>query len=79
MGWLQEGSDTAKKYATDTAESERLQASLRGFGDFATSEAANSSMRRPPGPRRPSTSVTRICPPARSVMAAPKVKQAAIR
>lgn len=47
MGWLQEGTDTAKKYATDTAESERLQASLRGFGDFATSEAAMKALAMP--------------------------------
>ena len=45
----------------------------------ATSEAAISSSRRAGGASRPSTSVTRMCPPARSVMAAPKVKHAAIR
>jgi len=36
MGWLPAGSESARNYATSTANSERLQASLRGFGDFAT-------------------------------------------
>jgi len=45
----------------------------------ATSDAAISANRRAGGASRPSTSVTRMCPPARSVMAAPNVKHAAIR
>jgi hypothetical protein len=45
----------------------------------ATNEAAVSAIRRTGGASRPSTSVTRIWAPARSVMAAPNVKHAAIR
>ena len=40
MGWLPEGSEPVKKFATDTASSPRLQASLRGFGEFATTKEA---------------------------------------
>ncbi len=47
MGWLPEDSESAKNYATSTAASERLQASLRGFGDFATSEAAMTAIAAP--------------------------------
>ena len=47
MGWIQEGSESARNYATSTAESARLQASLRGFGDFATSEEAMKAISAP--------------------------------
>lgn len=47
MGWLPEGSDSVKKFATDSAESPRLQASLRGFTEFGTSEAAMKAIAAP--------------------------------
>ena len=47
MGWLQEGSDSVKKFATDTASSPRLQASLRGFTEFGTTEAAMKGLTMP--------------------------------
>lgn len=47
MGWLPEGSESARNYATAEAASDRLQASLRGFGDFATSESAMKAIAAP--------------------------------
>ncbi len=47
MGWLPEGSESVNKFATDTAESPRLQASLRGFTEFGTSEAAMKALAMP--------------------------------
>jgi len=47
MGWLPEGSDSVKKFATDTAASPRLQASIRGFTEFGTSEAAMKAIAMP--------------------------------
>lgn len=47
MGWLPEDSESARNYPTSVADSPRLQASLRGFGDFATSEAAMKAIAVP--------------------------------
>jgi hypothetical protein len=47
MGWLQEGSESVKKFSTDTADSPRLQASLRGFSEFGTTAEAMKALAMP--------------------------------
>ncbi len=47
MGWLPEGSESVKKFATDIAASPRLQASLRGFTEFGTTEEAMKAIALP--------------------------------
>lgn len=47
MGWLPAGSERAKSYATRTDDSPRLQASIRGFGDFATTAEAMKAISIP--------------------------------